>query len=114
MTNSAAPDFRILSDDGADGLTIIDTIATDVKAGPRGPSIGDVWDAAGVEIAIANSGEASDTVSVFQADGTLLGHVKVDAEAGARAWDTLVGRRAHQHRAPSCRSRSTAPTGRAR
>ncbi len=88
VTNSAIPDFTILTDNsGTLGAT---TITTDVKAGPRGPSIGDVWDTAGVEIAIANSDETSDTVSIFQADGTLLGHVKVDAETGAQAWDTLA------------------------
>jgi predicted CXXCH cytochrome family protein len=90
VTNSATPDFRILRDDGADGLAVTDTIATDVKAGPRGPSIGDVWDEPGIEIAVANSGETSDTVSVFAADGALLGHLKIDAGAQARAWDTLV------------------------
>jgi len=90
VTNADTPDFRILDDDGAGGVEVLSTISTDVKAGPRGPSIGDVWDAAGVEIAVANSGETSDTVSVFRADGTLLGHVKVDAEAGAQAWDTLA------------------------
>jgi len=88
VTNSATPEFSILTDTA--GSLTATTISIDVKAGPRGPSIGNVWDTAGVEIAIANSGETSDTVSVFQADGTLLGHVKVDAAAGARAWDTLA------------------------
>lgn len=92
VTDASTPQFTILTDDGAGGLSVSATVSTDVKAGPRGPSIGDVWDAAGVEIAVANSGETVDTVSVYSATGTLLGHKTVDADiaGGARAWDTLI------------------------
>ncbi|MHB1342609.1 MAG: cytochrome c3 family protein [Coriobacteriia bacterium] len=91
LTDSVAKEFRIFTETGADQLGST-TISIGVQAGPRGPSIGDVWGAAGVEIAIANSGETSNTVSVFNGIGTLLGHKTVNADlvGGARAWDTLI------------------------
>ncbi|KAF0208811.1 MAG: cytochrome c3 family protein [Actinomycetota bacterium] len=88
VVTSDAGQYELLSEGSPGVFSVVQTVTT--LAGPRGPSIGNVWDAAGVEIAIANSGETSDTVSVFAADGTLLGHVKVDAETGAQAWDTLI------------------------
>lgn len=92
VTDSSAPGFSILTDNGAGGLTTSASVTTGVKDGPRGPSIGDVWGAPGVEIAIANSADPVDTVSIFAADGTLLKDETVDADlaGGARAWDTLI------------------------
>lgn len=88
VTDASVPEYNLLTETAADTLTIVDTAAT--KAGPRGPSIGDVWPDAGTEIVIANSGDPVDSVSVFAADGTLLGDVSVDAAASGQAWDTLV------------------------
>lgn len=88
ITNSAAPEYNLLSETAPDSLVIVDTVAT--KAGPCGPSIGDVLDDPGIEIVIANSGDPVDSVSIFAADGTLLGDESVDAAVGAQAWDTLV------------------------
>ena len=88
ITDSSVPEYNLLTETAPDTLGIVDTAAT--KVGPRGPSIGDVWPDAGVEIVIANSGDAVDSVSIFAADGTLLGDVSGNAEAGAQAWDTLV------------------------
>ncbi len=88
ITDASVPEYNLLTETAPDTLSIVDTAAT--KAGPRGPSIGDVWPDAGTEIVVANSGDAVDSVSVFAADGTLLGDVGIDAAAAAQAWDTLV------------------------
>ncbi|MCE5203407.1 MAG: hypothetical protein LLG24_04255 [Actinomycetia bacterium] len=92
VTDAAGPEFVILSDDGAGGIGVDATVSSDVLSGVCGPSIGDVWPSPGVEIVVANSAEAVDTVSIYAADGSFIDHVTVDADlaGGARAVDTLV------------------------
>ena len=59
-------------------------------AGVRGPSIGDAHPDAGLEIAVANAGESAATaLSLYAADGTLVGDYAISAAAGV-AWDTLI------------------------
>ena len=90
VTDADAPEIHILTE-SAGALAIDVTItAPEVKAGVRGPSIGDVHPDAGVEIAVANAGElAAFAVSLFAADGTLIGDYAIDAAAGS-AWATLI------------------------
>lgn len=66
--------------------------ATDgVLPGPRGPSIGDASQGSpGNEIAVANSLEATDKVSIFSASTGLVGSYATAGAAGATAWDTLI------------------------
>lgn len=87
---SLTPEIRIITETGIDQLQVTTTVAS-AFADPRGPSIGDVWGAsAGPEIIVANAGETSDTVAVYDGTGVLLGTLAVDGAAGARAWDTHV------------------------
>lgn len=59
-------------------------------AGVRGPSIGDAHPDAGIEVAVANSGEpAASAVSLYDASGTLIDDYAINAAAGA-ARDTLI------------------------
>lgn len=91
VTDAGANEIRVITETGIDQLQVATTIAS-AFAAPRGPSIGDVWGgSAGAEIVVANAGETSDTVAVYDGSGLLLGTAKVDAEiaSGARAWDTL-------------------------
>ncbi|MBC7266773.1 MAG: hypothetical protein H5T75_07370 [Coriobacteriia bacterium] len=92
VTDDGADEVRIITETGVDQLQVTTTISS-AYAAPRGPSVGDVWSAsAGPEIVVANAGETSDTVAVYDGSGTLLGARAVDADlaGGARAWDTLV------------------------
>ncbi len=67
------------------------TATEGVLAGPRGPSIGDAsQDSPGNEIAVANSLETTDTVSIFSVSTGLVGSYAATGPAGAVAWDTLI------------------------
>ncbi|MCL4079376.1 hypothetical protein MX659_07245 [Coriobacteriia bacterium Es71-Z0120] len=88
VTDDGADEIRIITETGVDQLQVTTTVASSF-AGPRGPSVGDVWGAsAGPEIVVANAGETSDTVAVYDGSGALLGVRAIDGAAGARAWDT--------------------------
>lgn len=91
VTDDGADEIRIITETGVDQLQVSTTVAS-AFAAPRGPSVGDVWGgSAGAEIVVANAGETSDTVAVYDGSGNLLGTATVDADVagGARAWDTL-------------------------
>lgn len=91
VTDDGADEIRIITETGVDQLQVATTVAS-AFADPRGPSTGDVWGGSvGLEIVVANAGETSDTVVVYDGSGNLLGTAAVDAEvaSGARAWDTL-------------------------
>ncbi|MDI6712544.1 MAG: cytochrome c3 family protein [Anaerosomatales bacterium] len=91
VTDGGADEIRIITETGVDQLQVATTVAS-AFAAPRGPSVGDVWGGApGMEIVVANAGETSDTVAVYDGSGDLLGTATVDAElaSGSRAWYTL-------------------------
>lgn len=87
---SGPGELRILS---AAGGTLVANGPYDTRRGPRGPSIGNVWlaSAEATEVVIANSGETSDTVSVFSAAGAELASYEATiGPGGAVAWDTAI------------------------
>lgn len=88
---TAAGELTILTEPAGSPGTLVSSAYATRKA-PRGPSIGDAWDGAtaGNEIVLANSGEVTGTVSVFEGDGTLLNSYDATVTAGAVAYDTLV------------------------
>lgn len=86
VTDADAPAIHIL--DGGTGSLVVTTVAA--KAGVRGPSIGDVDSAAGVEFAVANADEAVDQVTVYDATGTEIDSASLPGVGTAKAWATLV------------------------
>ncbi len=102
VTAGVAPDLAVTSagDDTlrifAESQTSPGTLVTggpySTRSQPRGPSIGDAWDGSTTvnEIAVANSGEVTGTVSIFSGAGTLLGSYNATGIAGAVAYATLV------------------------
>lgn len=69
----------------------LDTGSYATRPDPRGPSIGDAdAGSAGNEVAVANSGVNTGTLSLFSGAGALLASYDATASAGARAWDTVI------------------------
>ncbi len=78
----------VLSEDSGH---LLESSVFGARAGVRGPSIGDVLSEPGNEIVVANADETSDTVSVYRADGTTLGHLNGDELPGQRATASAIG-----------------------
>jgi predicted CXXCH cytochrome family protein len=91
LTDAGAPAIVALTRSATLPDTFDGVFDVPARAGVRGPSVGDVWTGGGLEIAVANSAEVLDAVSVYDGFGALLGDFAIDAEAGARASATLVG-----------------------
>lgn len=92
ITAAGDDHLYILTEDSGTPGTLATNGPYTTRSAPRGPSIGDAWDdVAGLnEITVANSGESTGTVSVFNGSGTLLGSYDTVAPAGVQAWDTIV------------------------
>lgn len=88
VTDAGAPQIHIV--DGGTGSLAATTVTTDVKAGVRGPSIGDVDSSAGIEFAVANADDAIDQVTVYDASGNKLYSAPLPGVGAASAWTTLI------------------------
>lgn len=91
ITDAGEPQVRVVTQAGV-GVTLLYTITGGtVRAGVRGPSVGDVLSTAGVEIAVANADTASNNVTIYDgATGAFHSDYTINAPAGIRAWTTLI------------------------
>ncbi len=92
VTSSSDNELRYLTESGVTPGTLTIDGPHGTRKGPRGVSIGDAWDGATTEneVVVANAGELTGTVSVFDTTGSILQSYDATANAGARAWDTVV------------------------
>ncbi|MRS12777.1 MAG: hypothetical protein EG823_06870 [Actinobacteria bacterium] len=91
ITDAAGSRIHVLTESAVTPGTLAPFIAPiAAKAGVRGPSIGDIDIAAGVEIAVANADEAVNHVTVYSAAGTEIGSATLPAVGTAKPWATLV------------------------
>ncbi|MDO8847994.1 MAG: cytochrome c3 family protein [Coriobacteriia bacterium] len=86
VTDADAPEIHII--DGGTGSLVATTRAA--KAGVRGPSIGDVDTAPGIEFAVANADEVTDQVTVYDDEGNEIDSASLSGAGTAKAWDTLI------------------------
>ncbi len=86
VTDADAPEIHII--DGGTGSLVVTTVAA--KAGVRGPSIGDVDTALGIEFAVANADEVTDQVTVYDDSGSEIDSASLSGAGTAKAWYTLI------------------------
>jgi predicted CXXCH cytochrome family protein len=90
VTDAGAPAIHVLTEAATPG-TLEDLFAPiSAKAGVRGPSVGDIDDAAGAEFAVANADEAVDQVTIYSASGAEIDSASLTAAGTAKAWATLA------------------------
>ena len=88
--DALAPAVRAFAESVTTPETLEPLFSAAALSGVRGPSIGDVHPAAGVEVAVANSLEPATTaVSLYAADGSWIADYAIDAVSG-EAWQTLI------------------------
>lgn len=91
VTDAGAPAIHVLTESSVTPGTLSPFIAPiAAKAGVRGPSVGDIDDANGIEIAVANAEDGTDSVTVYDAGGSEIASADLPGAGSAKAWDTLI------------------------
>jgi predicted CXXCH cytochrome family protein len=91
VVTDAADHFFVLAQNvaGSSDL-VVASIDTTAGTAPRGPSIGDVNTATGIEIVLCLTGAGWEGLAVYDASGAALDAVALDGGAGAVPWASAI------------------------